>query len=393
MSPLHTARTTTRRGVTALAVAAALALGATLLVPSAGADEVGSKRAEAAKVADQLEALQSRQMDLAAQGERVNYEKSEAAKAVEDAQILLDQTNADLDAKRGDVRDAAVRAYQNGNDSDFDAFLASDANSGVQKKTYIESTTGNMQDKIDELGSVQQRAEDDKARLEVAQKAVDAKAAEYEKLDKANQKAVSDAAALNAKVQGELKSLVAEEQARRDLEQKRIADAAAAAAKAAAATRAAAAPAAPTRPTAGATAGGGTGGGVVVPSNPKPPAPPADAGSAVSWAMTKVGSTPYVWGAGGPDVFDCSGLVMWAYGKVGISLPHYSGAQYNATTRISRSQLQAGDLVFWGPGGSEHVAIYTGGGLVHSFGSGNGVNVTALDGWWKAPTGYGRVNG
>ena len=63
--------------------------------------------------------------------------------------------------------------------------------------------------------------------------------------------------------------------------------------------------------------------------------------------------------------------------QVGISLPHYSGAQYNVTTRISRSQLQAGDLVFWGAGGSEHVAIYTGGGLVHSYGSGNGVNTTA----------------
>jgi cell wall-associated NlpC family hydrolase len=62
------------------------------------------------------------------------------------------------------------------------------------------------------------------------------------------------------------------------------------------------------------------------------------------------------------------------------------------TTRISRSQLQAGDLVFWGAGGSEHVAIYTGGGLVHAFGSGGGVNTTALEGWWKPPTGYGRLN-
>ena len=63
------------------------------------------------------------------------------------------------------------------------------------------------------------------------------------------------------------------------------------------------------------------------------------------------------------------------------------------TTRISRSQLQPGDLVFWGGGGSEHVAIYMGGNqLVHAFGSGGGVAVTQLDGWWKPATGYGRLN-
>src|ERR1700730_18532074 len=47
---------------------------------------------------------------------------------------------------------------------------------------------------------------------------------------------------------------------------------------------------------------------------------------AVRWALSKVGS-PYVWGAAGPDAFDCSGLVMWAYAHVGISLPHFTGAQ------------------------------------------------------------------
>ena len=74
-------------------------------------------------------------------------------------------------------------------------------------------------------------------------------------------------------------------------------------------------------------------------------------------------------------------------------LPHYSGAQYAATTRISASQLQPGDLVFWGPGGSEHVAIYMGGNsLVHAYSSGRGVDVTPLQGWWKPPTGYGRIN-
>jgi cell wall-associated NlpC family hydrolase len=400
MFSVHNARAATRRGVTAIAVAAGLALGVTALVPTAGADSVGDKRAEANKIADQLDALQARQQDLAAQGEAVRFEQEKAEQAVKDAQTLLDQTNADLDLKRGKLREAAVGAYLTGNDSpELDAFLTSDATSGVQKRTLIEARTSSMRDTIDALGSAQQKAADDKARLDDAQKAAEAKSAQYSSLEAANNKAVADATALNAKVQGELATLVQAEQQRRAEEQARIAQQQTAAANArAAATPAPAATQAGARTGNGGGGNGGGGGGgggssVVVPSNPNPPPVGSGASGAVQAAMSKVGSRPYVWGAAGPNQFDCSGLVAWAYDQVGISLPHYSGAQYNATTRISRSQLQAGDLVFWGPGGSEHVAIYTGGGLVHSFGSGNGVNTTALEGWWKPPTGYGRVRG
>lgn len=79
-------------------------------------------------------------------------------------------------------------------------------------------------------------------------------------------------------------------------------------------------------------------------------------------AVEKYGKgKPYVWGASGPDTFDCSGLVMYALQKAfGKSFPHYSGAQYNATTPVSNPQ--PGDLVFFGPGGSDHVGVYAGGG-------------------------------
>ena len=132
----------------------------------------------------------------------------------------------------------------------------------------------------------------------------------------------------------------------------------------------------------------------MVPSNPNPPPVGHGASGAIAAALSRVGVGDYVWGASGPIDFDCSGLVAWAYAQAGVpGLPHYSGAQYAMTTRISRSQLQAGDLVFWGGGGSEHVAIYMGGNqLVHAFGSGGGVAVTQLDGWWKPATGYGRLN-
>lgn len=79
-------------------------------------------------------------------------------------------------------------------------------------------------------------------------------------------------------------------------------------------------------------------------------------------AVEKYGKgKPYVWGASGPDAFDCSGLVMYALQKAfGRSFPHYSGAQYSATKPVS--DPQPGDLVFFGPGGSDHVGVYAGDG-------------------------------
>lgn len=71
---------------------------------------------------------------------------------------------------------------------------------------------------------------------------------------------------------------------------------------------------------------------------------------------------PYVWGASGPDAFDCSGLVSYVYGQFGINLPHSSGAIYSQGTVVSASEAQAGDVIYW-PG---HVAIYMGDGTMVS---------------------------
>jgi cell wall-associated NlpC family hydrolase len=70
-----------------------------------------------------------------------------------------------------------------------------------------------------------------------------------------------------------------------------------------------------------------------------------------------------VWGAAGPSSFDCSGLVMWAYEQVGISLEHFTGDQWNEGQHISKSQLEPGDLVFFFPD-IGHVGMYVGNGLM-----------------------------
>jgi cell wall-associated NlpC family hydrolase len=83
---------------------------------------------------------------------------------------------------------------------------------------------------------------------------------------------------------------------------------------------------------------------------------------ALRWALTRRGD-PYVWGAAGPSSFDCSGLVLWAYAKVGISLPHFTGDQWTMGVHVARSQLQPGDLVFFYPD-IGHVGLYIGNGLM-----------------------------
>jgi cell wall-associated NlpC family hydrolase len=99
---------------------------------------------------------------------------------------------------------------------------------------------------------------------------------------------------------------------------------------------------------------------------------------AAEYVIKRAGSqmgVPYSWGGGnatGPSNgidsgsgtvgFDCSGLILYAFAGVGIKLPHYSGAQYDMGRKIPSSQMRRGDVIFYGPGGSQHVTLYLGDG-------------------------------
>jgi peptidoglycan DL-endopeptidase CwlO len=110
--------------------------------------------------------------------------------------------------------------------------------------------------------------------------------------------------------------------------------------------------------------------------------------TALRAALTQRGK-PYVWGAAGPDSYDCSGLVVWAFAQEGISLPHYTGSLWNSGMHVSRADLEPGDLVFFFADIS-HVGMYIGNGLmVDAPSAGQDVQVQAV--FWDDYVGAVRI--
>ncbi|WGI35524.1 NlpC/P60 family peptidoglycan endopeptidase RipB [Mycolicibacterium aubagnense] len=116
---------------------------------------------------------------------------------------------------------------------------------------------------------------------------------------------------------------------------------------------------------------------------------------AIEYVIRRGGSqmgVPYSWGGGtltgpGPGVdydagkigYDCSGFTRYAYAGVGVQIPKYSGDQYNTGRAIAPSEAKRGDLIFYGPGGSQHVTIYLGGGkMLEASGSAGKVTVSPV---------------
>jgi peptidoglycan DL-endopeptidase CwlO len=221
--------------------------------------------------------------------------------------------------------------------------------------------------------------------------------------------------ALASSIQGQLQTLQAQEAARQRLllaqAQARLAAEAAARAaaeararaareqaqqQAAAAAKAAAAKAAQTTTAPATTTAATTTSGTPAPpaattttavaptTTTAPPPTPAPSGgghpAAAQLALQYLG-VPYLWGGATPAGFDCSGLVMYVYAKLGVSLPHYAAAQYQLGVPVPRSDLQPGDLVFFS--GLDHVGIWLGGNqFVDAPQTGDVVKIETLSSWY-----------
>jgi peptidoglycan DL-endopeptidase CwlO len=376
----------------------ALTLGVTagtLAVPVAGADELTDKRTQAEQAAAKLQGLESRLMELGSETERAKGELDQAQTAVAEAERRASEANAERAERENELRTFAVEAYVVGNDSgSVDALFAESGGDAAQMRGYVDITTGKSQDFIDQLRATKHRAEQEAAELDGARSELEAKNRALEASLSEAESAVAEQVSIKSRLDDEVRELVEQEERRRAEEAARRAEAQARAEETARARTAEARPSggggggspAPAPPSAPAPAPGPTG----------PPPPPSSGGSAaVAAAMTRIGM-PYVWAASGPNSFDCSGLTMWAWAQAGKSLPHYSGAQWSMSRKISAAEAAPGDLVFfWGPGdGGDpgHVGLYMGGGqMVHAPGRGRTVRTDSVGYWPGARVAYGRV--
>lgn len=358
-------------------IGGAAAIGATsLVVPQfAFAETAAEKQAEADSVRNQLVGLQA---DLEAAGE--NYyaaldEQESAQRAMETEQTKIDEASSQISDLQGRLSTRARSMYRSGSSTFIDFLLgATSFSEFTQNWTLLNQMNANDADLVGETKTAReqlQAAKDEYARQE---KIAADKAAEAKQIHEEVQVKVANATELVNSLDAEAQELLQQEQA---------AAAAAAAAKAQAEAEAAAAAEAAANANnassntsssnsysdsssnsssynsdSSSSSGGST---VVYPSGGSA----GDNSAAFSYAMTRIGC-PYVWGAEGPDSFDCSGLVTWAYRQIGISLPHQSESQMAcATNVVSVSEARPGD-VLWRYG---HVGIagsYGGSYYVHA---------------------------
>jgi cell wall-associated NlpC family hydrolase len=325
-------RTTPRRFRAALALGAALTAAATGLLAPAGASAAPGSSAEAAALV--REAAQ----ELTVIDEHVHAAELTVAgqqKAAEEAAAQAAVAQAALAEYEPQLRAIAQSGYTGTTQSRVAAFLTSDsATDLVQQIATIDLIADHMNSVVSDVAKAQAVAAQAQATADQAAATAEAGLQQLEEQQAEVQKKI-DA------YQADFDRLSAAEQAR--------------------VTAAVAGPALRT-PSA----------------NELPLAPGSAAAVAVKAALAQVGD-PYVWAGTGPDGYDCSGLTSYAYAAAGVALPHSSGAQSRLGQRVSRGDLQAGDLVFfYSP--ISHVGLYIGNGMmVHARTFGQPVAVTSVD--------------
>jgi cell wall-associated NlpC family hydrolase len=333
-------------------------------VRPAGADEIADKKAQAARIAAQVEAEGEKVSILA---ERLNEARLHADKVQAElnaTQVEVARTEAQVANATKNLKTHMVSAYIKGGHVSALQMLVGgkgEASSLAVRTSYVKAVAGKERTALDALAVAKEQSNAKQAALSAVKKDATSALKAVEADRKAAAGAEANAKATLGQVQGELADLVAAEARRRAEEAQRRAQAELAARQAREA-------AARNQPAPGGNAGPNS------PNSParRPPSPVADPGpapapnpgaqKAVDEAKRQLGK-PYEYGAGGPDSYDCSGLTSWAWRAGGVSLPHSSRAQYSATHRVAVGDIQPGDLVFYG-NPIHHVGIYVGNGTM-----------------------------
>ncbi|MHB1533005.1 MAG: C40 family peptidase [Acidimicrobiales bacterium] len=389
--------------------------------PPASAGSVGADQAEAARLATQIQ-YQGLQLNrLAEQADAAQLRAQQVTSQLAATRTEMAQIDRRVATARAVLREEAVAAYV-GEDAPLTPTAASQRAGEDPSLTtsYAEIVAGEQRHSISDLrrllgqqGTAARRlgAEQASARLSAAQLKVDQQAAQT-----ASQAEQSTLAGVN----GQIRSLVAAAQAARtqaealqvraNLAQQGAGLAAGAVVgpptPAPASAHPATAPAVQNQPATGSPLRPApvtplppttTAPGAAFPSNPIPNtgpagAPPQASGAsvAIAYAYAQLGK-PYQWGGAGPSSFDCSGLVMMAWGAAGVSFPHLAQDQYDLSRRVALDQMVPGDLVFFGtPEDVYHVGIYLGGGeMIDAPSAGHVVRVEGI--YWSDLLGGGRV--
>jgi cell wall-associated NlpC family hydrolase len=339
------------------------------------ADPISDKQAEAQQLEAQINANAEKLSGLNEQMHSTQNALDKANADIATAEALVDAARAKTKELRAEVARRAAAVYtqsgSNGGVEDLDAQNAQDLSS---KQKYSSLAAQRDNEIVAELAKAKEQVAERKADAEearqVAQSKQDELQAQKERLD-AGQAALN---ALNARVQGELKTLVEQAEAER-----KAREAEAAKAQYAAALQQAAQQQSTT------SGGGGGGGGDFTYGGAGSTPPPTSGGvsAVLAYAYAQLGK-PYCYAGVGPSCYDCSGLTMMAWAQAGVSMSHGSYDQLASFPRVSMDQLQPGDLVYW----DGHVGIYVGSGSVlHAPRSGSVVHIAPI---WPGVIGANR---
>jgi cell wall-associated NlpC family hydrolase len=338
----------------------------------ASSDQLSDAQARAAQLQQEINATGQRISALGQEYDAAVAKESQLNQQITATEAKIAQARHQVASDQSSLRNAAVNAYIDaGSAATANPLFSTNQSSVGTQQEYTSVANGDLNDEVANLHIAQAQLAQQQADLQSQEQAAQAAASEASTAQSQAQQEQQAQAADLSQVKGQIQTLVAQQQAAQAAAAAAAAQAKLAAAKAAAAAAAQSAGNGGNASTGGGGGGGSTsggGGGYTGPPLPPLPAAPG-AATAVAAAESQIG-VPYVWAGESPrgtpgdpsGGFDCSGLTAWAWGQAGVSLPHYSGAQMADSTPVSLSDLQPGDLLFYGPGGDEHVAMYIGGG-------------------------------